>query len=614
MNLEREWDKTYYLKNSGLEVDAVMQEDGTVTAQSIDPTAETLGMADVFGGGVKPDIYALSQAAGAPVTEAEVAGTMAGFVPGKIAGAIGAPGDIAALATGIYKAAFPDPEQGRLEAFITQVEEISNKFGSGATLGFLDDWATQSGISEEAKQGFLQGAEVGSFFGFGQGAKATGKGVVAAGKAVVEGAPARLEEAKSGVTLGMNVDPMTVLDETIVAMSKKTPPAKNSDLINVLNLRADQMKLSPKDRIQPSGENPLFDTTPDAYQRNLPEQTETPVPRAPEDAKLPLNNRAAKVVEMTPQIADKLAEKMQPYLGTPAQYFYNTGPIIDKAVGLGVPEDVARKQLKRFALNYAATSPRTQTEPNLRSASIVSAKETQGINYDEIVGPGGEGINEKGYPMMIQPASPGKAEGIHRKLIEAVRSGGIDYNTNPKPATFAENVTGNLAGVTVDTHAIRGALDAMNEVEPGSIPEGFIVKEFREQYKADPSTFNPATMVIDTLGDQKVGGVKMQTEYAVFSDLYKEAAKKLNVSPAEAQALGWFGSGKRTGLASDLKTVADLIDERVDVTAQALNRPKEEVFIDFFSGKIPLLSLGGLTLLDTGAITDNQEGADDGNI
>ena len=614
MNLEREWDKTYYLKNSGLEVDAVMQEDGTVTAQSIDPTAETLGMADVFGGGVKPDIYALSQAAGAPVTEAEVAGTMAGFVPGKIAGAIGAPGDIAALATGIYKAAFPDPEQGRLEAFITQVEEISNKFGSGATLGFLDDWATQSGISEEAKQGFLQGAEVGSFFGFGQGAKATGKGVVAAGKAVVEGAPARLEEAKSGVTLGMNVDPMTVLDETIVAMSKKTPPAKNSDLINVLNLRADQMKLSPKDRIQPSGENPLFDTTPDAYQRNLPEQTETPVPRAPEDAKLPLNNRAAKVVEMTPQIADKLAEKMQPYLGTPAQYFYNTGPIIDKAVGLGVPEDVARKQLKRFALNYAATSPRTQTEPNLRSASIVSAKETQGINYDEIVGPGGEGINEKGYPMMIQPASPGKAEGIHRKLIEAVRAGGIDYNTNPKPATFAENVTGNLAGVTVDTHAIRGALDAMNEVEPGSIPEGFIVKEFREQYKADPSTFNPATMVIDTLGDQKVGGVKMQTEYAVFSDLYKEAAKKLNVSPAEAQALGWFGSGKRTGLASDLKTVADLIDERVDVTAQALNRPKEEVFIDFFSGKIPLLSLGGLTLLDTGAITDNQEGADDGNI
>jgi hypothetical protein len=613
MNLEREWDKTYYLKNSGLEVDAVMQEDGTVTAQSIDPTGETLGMADVFGGGVKPDIYALSQAAGAPVTEAEVAGTMGGAAAGVPGSIVTGFQDLGALIYGGGKALFAEEGQG-VEEFLKGFSTISGAVGSEALGGLFESIVDKLNISDEAKQGLKQGYLAGEFASMGLVAPKAAKAGVGAVADYAAGAPARLEEAKSGVTLGMGVDPMTVLDETIVAMSKKTPPAKNSDLINVLNLRADQMKLSPKDRIQPSGENPLFDTTPDAYQRNLPEQTETPVPRAPEGAKLPLNNRAAKVVEMTPQIADKLAEKMQPYLGTPAQYFYNTGPIIDKAVGLGVPEDVARKQLKRFALNYAATSPRTQTEPNLRSASIVSAKETQGINYDEIVGPGGEGINEKGYPMMIQPASPGKAEGIHRKLIEAVRAGGIDYNTNPKPATFAENVTGNLAGVTVDTHAIRGALDAMNEVEPGSIPEGFIAKEFREQYKADPSTFNPATMVIDTLGDQKVGGVKMQTEYAVFSDLYKEAAKKLNVSPAEAQALGWFGSGKRTGLASDLKTVADLIDERVDVTAQALNRPKEEVFIDFFSGKIPLLSLGGLTLLDTGAITDNQEGADDGNI
>lgn len=182
--------------------------------------AQALGPAEMFGAGAKPDIYALSQAAGAPVTEAEVAGTMAGFGPGKAAGLFGAPGDIVALATGIYKAAFPDPEQGRLEAFITQVEEISNKFGSGAALGFLDDWATQSGISEEAKQGFLQGAEVGSFFGFGQGAKATGKGVVAAGKAVVEGAPARIAERGEGVTLGMGVDFMAPIDEAIVGAQK----------------------------------------------------------------------------------------------------------------------------------------------------------------------------------------------------------------------------------------------------------------------------------------------------------------------------------------------------------------------------------------------------------
>jgi hypothetical protein len=173
-----------------------------------------------MGAGGYRDIYALSEAADAPVTEAEVGGTVAGFVPGKAAGLVGAPGDIAALATGLYKAAFPDEDQGRLDAFITQVEEVSNKFGSGATLGFLDDWATQSGISDEVKQGFMQGAEVGSFFGFGQGAKATGKGVAAAGKAVAEGAPARIAERGEGVTLGMGADPMALIDDAIVGAQK----------------------------------------------------------------------------------------------------------------------------------------------------------------------------------------------------------------------------------------------------------------------------------------------------------------------------------------------------------------------------------------------------------
>lgn len=173
-----------------------------------------------MGAGGYRDIYALSEAADAPVTEAQVGGTVAGFVPGKAAGLVGAPGDIAALATGLYKAAFPDEDQGRLDAFITQVEDVSNKFGSGATLGFLDDWATQSGISDEVKQGFMQGAEVGSFFGFGQGAKATGKGVAAAGKAVAEGAPARIAERGEGVTLGMGADPMALIDDAIVGAQK----------------------------------------------------------------------------------------------------------------------------------------------------------------------------------------------------------------------------------------------------------------------------------------------------------------------------------------------------------------------------------------------------------
>ena len=202
--------------------------------------------ANIGPGGYR-DIYAMSEAAGAPVTEAEVGGTVAGFVPGKVAGLVGAPGDITALATGLYKAAFPDEDQGRLDAFITQVEDVSNKFGSGATLGFLDDWATQSGISDEVKQGFMQGAEVGSFFGLGQGAAATGKGAAAAGKAIAEGAPARIAERGEGVTLGMGADPMAPIDEAIVGAQKlmgKEPPAVPQAMPDVIDLTPEERSAS----------------------------------------------------------------------------------------------------------------------------------------------------------------------------------------------------------------------------------------------------------------------------------------------------------------------------------------------------------------------------------
>ena len=415
-------------------------------------------------------------------------------------------------------------------------------------------------------------------------------------------------EKRASQTVEPGLDDMDILtgDEVIRALGPKMDEVSDRDqLKQVLDIRSQQMELKPADRLQPSGEDPLFDTSEAGYAANMPEQTVTPVPRAPEGVKLPKGNRASGVVEKTEEIAQRLAERMKPYLGTPAQYFYNTGPIIAKAVDLGIPEETAREQLKKFALNYAATSPRTMTEQNLRNASLVSAKQSQEIPIDEIVGGGGAGINEKGYPMMIGPS------GIHRKLIDAAAADGIDVNTNPKPATFAENVMGNLNGVTVDTHAVRGALDAMNEIEPGSIPEGFILPEFRAQYKADPSSFDPAKMVDDTMASQKIDGVSMQTEYAVFSDLYRRAGEILGVSPAEAQSLGWFGSGDRTGLGSELKTVVDLIDDRVDVTAKALGKTKDEVFVGFMSGKIPLLSVGGLTLMETGSM---MEEAQDGNL
>jgi len=419
-----------------------------------------------------------------------------------------------------------------------------------------------------------------------------------------QNAELRMAERGTGTTLNMGGDPMALTDPLVAAAGRAVTPELNQ----VLNVMAEQMKVPPKDRVQPSGSGSIFELTPEAYERIEFEQKETPVPRAPEGKKLPLNNRGAALVDMSDRISDVLAERAKPYIGNNVQFFYHTGPLIEKAVALGIPENEARKQLKMFALNYAATSPRTQTEPNLKNASLVSAKQNAGIDVREIVGPGGEGINEKGYPMIINEG------GLHLKLIGDAAGDGIDFNVNPKPATFAENVNGNLAGVTVDTHAIRAVLDAMNEIEPGSIPIEFIggktaaiTKQNQAKYLADPSSFNAANMVKDTLGSQKIDGVSMQTEYAIFSDIYKMVAEKIGVQPAEAQSLSWFANGNKTGLGSAPKTIVELIEDRIDVTAQLLGQTKDEVFKKFMQGSVPLLSIGGgMALMETGTMQDSE--------
>lgn len=395
-------------------------------------------------------------------------------------------------------------------------------------------------------------------------------------------------------------------------LAKFAPNNIMDDTKLVLRKRAEEMKLPTNKRTMPSGKNPLFDTSDEAYQKLEVEQKETPVPRKTEDQVYPLNNRAKAIEDKADAIADALAKKIIPFKGRNIQYFYNTSPIIKKAVELGIPRETAIEQLMKFGKNYASTSPRTMTDQNLRNASLVATKENIGVDLNKILGPGGDGVNEKGYPMMINPG------GIHKKLIDASRAEGISFDTNPKPATFAENVAGNLEGVTVDTHAIRAVIDVMNELEPGSVPIEWIggktakkTKQFQKMYKNDPSSLDVSTMVRDTLETQALNKISKQTEYAVFSDIYKKVAEKAGVKPAEAQSLSWFANGEKTGLASEPKTIVELIDDRIDVTSQLTGMTKEEVFKKFMQGSIPLASAGGLTLLDTGAMI--QEGDDDGS-
>lgn len=332
-------------------------------------------------------------------------------------------------------------------------------------------------------------------------------------------------------------------------------------------------------------------------------------PRNPDpDARLPLNDRARVLVDRRSELAEALAERIRGtgQMDMPTRYFYHSdGPLWRAAKNAGLTDEEATAWLQDFGKNFAATSPRTKVEPNTLNATLAMTKQARGVPHRELVGPGqpvdpktGErGLSERGYPMI---ANEGSKPGLHGILLDRVHAGEeIGSLTNPKPSTFAGNTAGNRSGATIDTHAIRATLQTLNELEPGAVPIEFIEPKFKEQYLQDPLTLTP-NMIKDTLGSQMVGPrgatQKMQTEYPIFADIWHDAADILGVSPAEAQSMGWFGFGEDTNLGSDLKTVADVFDERINVTSQIMGMSPEEVARRVFRREMPLLSVGGAPL------------------
>ena len=378
------------------------------------------------------------------------------------------------------------------------------------------------------------------------------------------------------------------------------PALSSPSLLDALEARAAQMEFKPADRIQPApGGAGVFDRD---YQTPAPsgafEDLSLKYPRNPDaNAPLPKGDRARILVDRREAISDALAERIRAtgQLDADTRYFYHTdGPVYRAARNAGLSDAEAQAYLRDLSNNVAATSPRTKVEENLRNATLVMAKDQQGIPFRDVVGPGTirpdgtKGISEKGYPMMTAKG------GIHGGLLDDVAStGAMDVARNPKPSNFGANLSGNRSGVTMDTHAIRGTLMTLNEMEPGSVPEGFILPKFRDQYIKDPSILTP-NMIDDTLASQMTGPkgntTKLQTEYPVFADIWHDAAAKLGVSPAEAQSMGWFGFGDETNLGSARKTPVDIFDDRLSVTAQALDITPEQAARSVFRRQIPLLA------------------------
>ena len=352
----------------------------------------------------------------------------------------------------------------------------------------------------------------------------------------------------------------------------------------------------------PTAEREVFKTTPEAYaettqlvpQISIKDRLPGPLP----GEALPNKGRAAPIVENTEAISDRIAERLYPMVrdGSELFKFYHTGPVIrgiERYADMSVPE--ANTFMRNWAGQGAATSPRTQTPPNLRNSSYLMYERARGdpLSPARYAAEG----NVPGFPMM----------GMHVDLADKFARGAENAWVNPKPTTFRENWSGNLRDVTGDTHNIRGTLYEMDQVAPGSLPRGWFTSDAAyAKYRSEGFRAIDPGDIADTLGDKVVKGVRRQSEYLPMTQPWYRAAEKLGLHPAEVQSGGWFSYGPITGLQSPPKTIPNLLNDQVDATAKALNVPPEKVVEWWARGKIPLAGIaGGATGFGTLAAQDS---------
>jgi hypothetical protein len=269
--------------------------------------------------------------------------------------------------------------------------------------------------------------------------------------------------------------------------------------------------------------------------------------------------------------------------------FYSTGSVLQGLMDrAGMSPEEAFRQVYDWAGQGAATSPRTPTPPNLRNSSYLLYRQAQGdpVTPEKWAQEG----NRPGYPLI---------GGMHVPLSQGFFNDTVDPWSNPKPYTFREDWTGNMADVTADTHNIRKILDTYDQLYPGQLHPGWFNKPANYTAYSEAGGFPaegklPNTMKIkDTLGGAMIpqpGGPSRyaQTEYPILQGPTNEAARILGISPAEAQERLWFQGGPRTGLKSPPMTIPDLLNSQYEKTGTVTGMDPVNIMRLWAKRQIPL--------------------------
>jgi hypothetical protein len=386
---------------------------------------------------------------------------------------------------------------------------------------------------------------------------------------------------------------------------------------------------------EPKGTGPL----------NLASQAEIPgVPQTPLERYDPPRGVSGRLQRAlaNPAVRAGVKESIDEGVRMGAHRWYHTEPVrqgFAEAYKGSNSDPGGARAFKQFMDLAAGTSVRSDVPTNIRNASYYHYLQQQGLPLPEGALPYPYGhVAQRAHRQHFTNLSAAAAEGRE----------GWDVLRNPKPPSYSQNLQGNLAPGTIDTHAFRNI--AMRSGDPEFLGTSVRVKlkkgtgEVMEDSDEAPTgdagtlmakygersvdkdgntivTYRPQKLFRDkrlTMEEaQKIptfwASKPNANEYAATEDFYRALGleHELKLPLADAQAAAWAGGGKLTGLGSPpTKTFAEMLNERAEFTARMRGADPTQTLHQAMRGELPLLGLGGLAAGAAAARQQQQQTPD----
>lgn len=304
-----------------------------------------------------------------------------------------------------------------------------------------------------------------------------------------------------------------------------------------------------------------------------------------------------------------VAKSIEKGIDLGAAPWYHTQAIKQAFIRELGPESGSRA-FRKYMDMVAVTSPRSDVPTNIRNASFYYQHALHGKDLPENL--------PRPYGHVAQNLHRSNFEMLQGKQPAPLSSdvppySNWDYMKNPKPASFSQNLQGNLRPGTIDTHAFRNIGMRTNDprfletsvsakYKMGSDPgKDTIVGKYGER-RGDVVTFRPQQLL--EKGRLSLEEAKKlpyfwtakpnKNEYAAAEQFYRKLGEKRGLPTADAQAAAWAGGGDLTGLGSPPShTFPQMLNERILYTAMMRGEKPADTLRWFIRGKKPLLKRGG---------------------